>query len=101
MSIEKLQQDILRCQYVVIEITIKHYEQDNYKEIVMKIFKDILGNYFSKSGKIEGLHADDKCPDKIEPNEKYKVNPAKQEDRIPEEHLKTIRAKYGLGRSEN
>ena len=46
MSVEKLQQDILRCQHVVSEITIKHYHQDNYKEIVMKIFTFILLNPF-------------------------------------------------------
>ena len=77
MSIEKLQQDILRCQYVVSEITIKHYQQDNYKEIVMKIFKD----YLHESGKVRGLHADNNCPDKLEPKEGY----------LSEESLKKLR----------
>ena len=92
MSIEKLQQDILRCQYVVSEITIKHYQQDNYKEIVMKIFKDILGDYFTDHAKIKGLHADNKCPDKLEPT----IKP----NHLPPKALKKIQEKYGINRSE-
>ena len=39
MSIEKLQQDILRCQHVISEIMIQHYDKDSYKEMVERIFK--------------------------------------------------------------
>ena len=78
MNVLKLTQDILKCQEVVGDIHIKHYDQDEYREIVTLIFKDIFKEYFE-------------CPDKLEPQEKY----------LPEKSRKAIRAKYGLGRSEN
>tara|TARA_Y100001951_G_C11270907_1_gene258716 strand:+ start:66 stop:281 length:216 start_codon:yes stop_codon:yes gene_type:complete len=67
MSIEQLQHDILRCQEVVSEITIKHYSQDQYRDMVIVVFKDILQDYLKQSGKIEGIQ--NRCPDKLEPNE--------------------------------
>jgi len=68
MNIQKLQQDILRCQHVISEIMIKHYDNDSYKEMVERIFKELFKDYFE-------------CPDKIEP----------QSDHLPEESLKKIR----------
>ena len=68
MNIQKLQQDILRCQHVIGEIMIKHYDPDSYKEMVDKIFKDLFKDYFE-------------CPDKLEPKEWH----------LPKESLKKIR----------
>jgi len=65
MSIQKLQQDILRCQHVIGELTIKYYEQDNYREIVNKIFRDIFKDYLENHGKIKSV--ENQCPDKLEP----------------------------------
>ena len=86
MSIEKLQQDILRCKEVVSEIHIKMYDPSSYREIVDSIFKQIFKDYLDESGIIKGLHADNKCPDKLEPREGY----------IPKEGLKIIRKKLGI-----
>jgi hypothetical protein len=68
MNIQKLQQDILRCQHVIGEIMIKHYDPDSYKEMVDKIFKDLFKDYFE-------------CPDKLEPKAGH----------LPEESLIKIR----------
>ena len=81
MSIEKLQQDILRCQEVVSEIHIKMYDSGSYREIVGGIFKEIFKDYLHESGKVRGLHADNNCPDKLEPKEGY----------LSEESLKKLR----------
>ena len=81
MSIEKLQQDILRCKEVVSEIHIKMYDPSSYREIVDSIFKQIFKDYLDESGIIKGLHADNKCPDKLEPKSGY----------LPEKSLKKIR----------
>ena len=67
MSIEKLQQDILRCKEVVSEIHIKMYDAGSYREIVDSIFKEIFKDYLHESGIIRGLHAENQCPDKLEP----------------------------------
>ena len=72
MNVLKLTQDILKCQEVVGDIHIKHYDQDKYREIVTLIFKDIFKEYFE-------------CPEKLEP----------QERRIPEEGLERIRKSQG------
>ncbi len=72
MNVLKLAQDILRCQEVVSEITIKHYGQNDYKEMINSIFKDIFKEYLE-------------CPDKLEP----------QERRIPKEGLERIRKSQG------
>ena len=81
MSIEKLQQDILRCKEVVSEIHIKMYDAGSYREIVDSIFKSIFKDYLHESGKIKGLHAENQCPDKLEPKSGY----------LPEKSLKKIR----------
>ena len=81
MSIEKLQQDILRCQEVVSEIHTKMYDPESYRAIVNDIFKEIFKDYLHESGKVRGLHADNNCPDKLEPKEGY----------LSEESLKKIR----------
>ena len=86
MSIEKLQQDILRCKEVVSEIHIKMYDAGSYREIVDSIFKNIFKDYLNESGKIKGLHADNKCPDKLEPREGH----------LPKEGLKIIRKRLGI-----
>ncbi len=86
MSIEKLQQDILRCKEVVSEIHIKMYDPSSYREIVDSIFKQIFKDYLDESGIIKGLHAENKCPDKLEPREGY----------IPKAGLKIIRKRLGL-----
>ena len=77
MSIEKLQQDILRCQHVISEIMIQHYDKDSYKEMVERIFKELFKDYFT---------GDYKCPDKLEPREGH----------IPKKGLKVIRKKLGI-----
>ena len=74
----KLQQDILRCQEVIGEIMIKHYDTNSYKEMVERIFKEIFKDYFN-------------CPDKIEP----------QPGHLPEESLKKIRNKFGDNNNNN
>ena len=86
MSIEKLQQDILRCQEVVSEIHIKMYDPSSYREIVDSIFKQIFKDYLHESGIIRGLHAENQCPDKLEPREGH----------IPKKGLKVIRKKLGI-----
>tara|TARA_B100000929_G_C15358771_1_gene370247 strand:+ start:424 stop:702 length:279 start_codon:yes stop_codon:yes gene_type:complete len=86
MSIEKLQQDILRCKEVVSEIHIKMYDPSSYREIVDSIFKQIFKDYLNESGIIRGLHADNKCPDKLEPREGY----------LPKEGLRIIRKRLGI-----
>ena len=86
MSVEKLQQDILFCQQTVKQVLIKHYDQDRYMEMIDIIFKDAFQDYLKESGKIKGLHADNKCPDKLEPREGH----------IPKEGLKVIRKKLGI-----
>ena len=72
MNIQKLQQDILRCQHVISEIMIQHYDKDSYKEMVKemveRIFKELFKDYFE-------------CPDKLEPKSGH----------LPEESLKKIR----------
>ena len=92
MSVHKLQQDILRCKHVVSQITIKHYDQDGYTEMVNIIFQDIFEDYLKDSGKIRGIHAENQCPDKLEPNTKSGHLPQKSIDKIQE--------RYGLGKSE-
>ena len=74
----KLQQDILRCQEVIGEIMIKHYDTNSYKEMVERIFKEIFKDYFN-------------CPDKIEP----------QPGHLPEESLKKIINKFGDNNNNN
>jgi hypothetical protein len=86
MSVEKLQQDILRCKEVVSEIHIKMYDPSSYREIVDSIFKQIFKDYLDESGIIKGLHADNKCPDKLEPREGY----------LPKEGLRIIRKRLGI-----
>jgi len=73
MNIQKLQQDILRCQHVISEIMIQHYDKDSYKEMVEKIFKEVFKDYFE-------------CPDKLEPKSGY----------LPEESIKKIRNNLGI-----
>ena len=92
MSVEKLQQDILFCQQTVKNIVLKHYDQDRYMDMIDIIFKDILGDYFTDHAKIKGLHADNKCPDKLEPT----IKP----NHLPPKALKKIQEKYGINRSE-
>ena len=86
MSVEKLQQDILYCQQTVKQVFIKHYDQKRYMDMIDIIFKDIFKDYIKESGTIKGLHAENNCPDKLEP----------REGRIPKEGLKVIRKKLGI-----
>ena len=86
MSIEKLQQDILYCQKTVRNLILRHYDQDRYMDIVDVIFKDIFQDYLKESGIIRGLHAENQCPDKLEPREGH----------IPKEGLKIIRKTLGI-----
>ena len=86
MSVEKLQQDILFCQQTIKNIVLKHYDQDRYMDMIDIIFKDIFQDYLKESGIIKGLHAENKCPDKLEPREGY----------IPNEGLRIIRKKLGI-----
>ena len=86
MSIEKLQQDILRCKEVVSEIHTKMYDPESYRAIVNDIFKEIFKDYLNESGIIKGLHADNKCPDKLEPREGH----------LPKEGLRIIRKRLGI-----
>ena len=86
MSIEKLQQDILFCQQTVKNIVLKHYDQDRYMDMIDIIFKDIFQDYLKESGIIKGLHAENKCPDKLEPREGY----------LPKEGLRIIRKRLGI-----
>jgi hypothetical protein len=73
MNMQKLQQDILRCQHVISEIMIQHYDKDSYKEMVERIFKELFKDYFE-------------CPDKLEPKSGH----------LPEESLKKIRNNLGI-----
>ena len=86
MSVEKLQQDILYCQQTVRNLILKHYDQDRYMTMIDIIFKDIFQDYLKQSGIIRGLHAENNCPDKLEPREGY----------IPKEGLRIIRKKLGI-----
>ena len=86
MSVEKLQQDILFCQQTIKNIVLKHYDQDRYMDMIDIIFKDIFQDYLKQSGIIKGLHAENKCPDKLEPREGY----------IPKEGLRIIRKRLGI-----
>ena len=54
ISIQKFQQDILRCKEVVSSIHIKMYESEEYRAIVDGVFSEVFKDYFN-------------CPDKIEP----------------------------------
>ena len=92
MSIEKLQQDILRCQHVVSEIHTKMYDPESYRAIVNDIFKEIFKDYLHESGTIRGLHAENQCPDKLEP--------ATKPNHLPPKALKKIQEKYGIDKSE-
>ena len=92
MSVEKLQQDILFCQQTVKNIVLKHYDQDRYMDMIDIIFKDIFQDYLKESGKITGLHAENQCPDKLEP--------AIKPNHLPPKALKKIQEKYGINRSE-
>jgi hypothetical protein len=94
MSVHKLQQDILRCKHVVSQITIKHYTQEHYTEMVNKIFQDIFEEYVKDTGKIKGIHANNNCPDKLEPTLEF------QPEHLPQKSIDKIQEKYGLGRSE-
>ena len=86
MSIEKLQQDILRCQHLVSEIHTKRYDPESYRAIVRSIFKEIFKDYLDESGTIKGLHAENQCPDKLEPQGGY----------LPKEAIRIIRKKLGI-----
>ena len=86
MSVEKLQQDILFCQQTIKNIVLKHYDQDRYMDMIDIIFKDIFQDYLKESGIIKGLHAENKCPDKLEPREGY----------LPKEGLRIIRKRLGI-----
>ena len=86
MSVEKLQQDILFCQQTIKNIVLKHYDQDRYMDMIDIIFKDIFQDYLKQSGIIKGLHAENKCPDKLEPREGY----------LPKEGLRIIRKRLGI-----
>ena len=55
-------------------------------EIVDGIFKEIFKDYLQDSGIIKGLHAENQCPDKLEPREGH----------IPKKGLKVIRKKLGI-----
>ena len=95
MSIEKLQQDILRCQHIIKEIHIKHYESDTYIRIVNQIFHDIFKDYLEESGKIRGI--ENNCPDKLEPAEKdHIVETIEEHSYLPETSLKKLRETLGL-----
>ena len=86
MSIEKLPQDILYCKDLISQLPIKPYDQNNYEDAVDGIFKEIFKDYLHESGIIRGLHADNKCPDKLEPREGY----------LPKEGLRIIRKRLGI-----
>ena len=90
MSVEKLQQDILFCQQTIKNIVLKHYDQDRYMDMIDIIFKDIFQDYLKESGIIKGLHAENKCPDKLEPREGY----------LPKEGLRIIRKRLGIDDNE-
>jgi hypothetical protein len=62
------------------------YDPSSYREIVDSIFKQIFKDYLDESGIIKGLHADNKCPDKLEPREGY----------LPKEGLRIIRKRLGI-----
>jgi len=95
MSIEKLQQDILRCQHIISEIRIKHYESDTYSKIITIIFHDIFKDYLKESGKIKGI--ENKCPDKLEPAEKeHIVETLKEHSYLPKSSIQKIREKLGI-----
>ena len=95
MSIEKLQQDILRCKEVVSEIHIKMYDPSSYREIVDSIFKEIFKDYLEESGKIRGI--ENKCPDKLEPAERdHIVETIEEHSYLPETSLKKLRETLGL-----
>jgi len=95
MSIEKLQQDILRCQHVVSEIHIKRYDSESYREIVGGIFKEIFKDYLVESGKIRGI--ENQCPDKLEPAERdHIVETVEEHSYLPETSLKKLRETLGL-----
>ena len=91
----KLQQDILRCQEVISEIMIKHYDTNSYKEMVERIFKEIFKDYLNESGKIKEIK--NNCPNKLEPAEKdHIVETIEEHSYLPETSLKKLRETLGL-----
>ena len=60
----------------------RDYIQETARLKASKIFQD----YLKQSGIIRGLHAENQCPDKLEPMEGH----------IPKEGLRTIRKKLGI-----
>ena len=95
MSVEKLQQDILRCKHVVSEIHTKMYDPESYRAIVDDIFKEIFKDYLEESGKIKGI--ENQCPDKLEPAERdHIVETLESHSYLPETSLKKLRETLGL-----
>jgi hypothetical protein len=62
--------------------------------MVNKIFQDIFEEYVKDTGKIKGIHANNNCPDKLEPTLEF------QPEHLPPKSVKKIQERYGLGRSE-
>ena len=71
MNIQKLQQDILRCQHVIGEIMIQHYDHDSYKEFVDRVFKDLFKDYLNiktvEYTEQQQRQIKNECPNKLEP----------------------------------
>jgi len=65
-TINKVTQDILRCKAIIQDISISHYDQTRYRQLVDEIFYETFKDTFKlQSPKI----TPEKCPDKLEPEE--------------------------------
>ena len=79
-TLDKVVQDILRCKAIIQDISISHYDQTRYRQLVDEIFYEIFKDTFrhqipaktilkeNKTGS-EICCTDKKCPDKLEPND--------------------------------
>ena len=69
-TLDKVVQDILRCKAIIQDISISHYDQTRYRQLVDEIFYETFKDTFRLQGPAETMsQPQEKCPDKLEPND--------------------------------
>ena len=69
-TLDKVVQDILRCKAIIQDISISHYDQTRYRQLVDEIFYETFKDTFRLQGPAETMsQPPEKCPDKLEPND--------------------------------
>lgn len=69
-TLDKVVQDILRCKAIIQDISISHYDQTRYRQLVDEIFYETFKDTFRRQIPAETMsQPPEKCPDKLEPND--------------------------------